>query len=100
MFSNRIFAEIKTFHKRFRLKKSDRNYKHQIFYYEDGKIYRAYKKGKKIEKEEYIYIHFRRKIPANKQIEFQKAISKEKLFPLQVELSQYYYNRNANHNLV
>ena len=27
-------------------------------------------------------------------------ISKEKLFFLQVELSQYCYNRNANHNLV
>lgn len=102
MFSNRIFAEIKTFHKRFRLKKSDRNYKHQIFYYEDGKIYRAYKKGKKIEKEEYIYIHFRRKIPANKQIEFQNIkdffitnegfIPKNKGVPTIEEIEKYNYN--------
>ena len=102
MFSDRIFAEIKTFHKRFRLKKSDRNYKHQLFYYEDGKIYRAYKKGKIIEKEEYIYIHFRRKIPANKQVNFQNIkdffitdegfIPKSKGLPTIEEMEKYNHN--------
>lgn len=70
MFTSRIFAEIKTFHKRFRLKKSDKNYKHQVFYYEDGKIYRAYAEKDKIKIQEYIYIHFRRKLPADRLIKF------------------------------
>lgn len=65
MFIKRIFAEIKTYHKRFRLKKCDRNYKHQVFYYEDGNVCRAYEEHGKIKKEEYIYIHFRRKLPVN-----------------------------------
>lgn len=63
MFTKRIFAEIKMFHKRFRLKHCDKNYKHQVFYYENGKIYRAYEKKGKINTEQYIYIHFRRKLP-------------------------------------
>lgn len=65
MFTKRIFAEIKMFHKRFRLKKCDRNYKHQVFYYEDGNVYRAYEKNGKIQVEDYIYIHFRRKLPVS-----------------------------------
>lgn len=72
MFKDRIFAEIKTFHKRFRLKMRDKNYKHQVFYYENGKIYRAFQKNKKIQTEEYIYIHFRRKIPINKKLEYKE----------------------------
>lgn len=70
MFTKRIFAEIKTFHKRFRLKACDRNYKHQVFYYEDGKLYRAYEKNRRILAEEFIYMHFRRKLPANAEIDW------------------------------
>lgn len=71
MFDKRIFAEIKTFHKRFRLRKREKNYYHQVFYYENGKIYRAYKKGGKINLQEYIYIHFRRKLSADGTKKFQ-----------------------------
>ena len=66
MFTKRIFAEIKTFHKRFRLKQCDRNYKHQVFYYENGKVFRAYEEKGEIKLEEYIYIHFRRKLSVEK----------------------------------
>lgn len=65
MFTKRIFAEIKTFHKRFRLKHCDENYKHQVFYYEKGNVYRAYQKNGSIKVEDYIYIHFRRKLPVD-----------------------------------
>lgn len=65
MFTKRIFAEIKMFHKRFRLKKCDRNYKHQVFYYENGSVFRAYEENGYIKTEEYIYIHFRRKLEVN-----------------------------------
>ncbi len=102
MFSNRIFAEIKTFHKRFRLKKCDKNYKHQVFYCEDGKIYRAYEEKGKIKKQEYIYIHFRRKLPADKLISFKDIdnfyityngfIKKEKGLPTIKEIEQYNHN--------
>lgn len=105
MFTDRIFAEIKTFHKRFRLKKCDKNYKHQVFYFENGKIYRAYEKDKKIQTEEYIYIHFRRKLPANKDIEFQDItdfyitnkgfIQKEKGIPSIDEIEKYNNNPGA-----
>lgn len=61
MFDKRIFAEIKTFHKRFRLKFIDRNYKNQVFYYKNGSVYRAYEEDE-IKLDEYIYIHFRRKL--------------------------------------
>lgn len=62
MFTKRIFAEIKTYHKRLRLKSCDGNYRHQVFYYEGGKVYRAYRTKGKMELEEFIYIHFRRKL--------------------------------------
>lgn len=65
MFTNRIFAEIKTYHKRFRLKKYDKNYRHQIFFYENGNIYRAYEEHHQIKREDFIYIHFRRKLTVN-----------------------------------
>ena len=102
MFSNRIFAEIKTFHKRFRLKKCDKNYYHQIFYYEDGKVYRAYKKKKEIKTEEYIYIHFRRKISADKSKNYEELdsfyitddgfIKKDKGVPTLKEIKKYNHN--------
>lgn len=62
MFTGRIFAEIKTYHRRFRLKQCDKNYRHQAFYYENGKVYRAFVNKGEVKTEEYIYIHFRRKL--------------------------------------
>lgn len=65
MFDKRIFAEIKTYHQRFRLKKIDKNYKHQVFAYCNGKVFRWYWEKGIVKSEEYIYIHFRRKLPAD-----------------------------------
>lgn len=70
MFTKRIFAEIKTFHKRLRLKFRDKNYRHQVFYYENGKVFRAYYKKGKVETQEFIYIHFRRNIPVDDDYDF------------------------------
>ena len=102
MFSKRIFAEIKTFHKRFRLSKQDKNYKHQAFYWENGKVFRAYKKGKKIELEEYIYIHFRRKIPANSKINLNKInafyITNDGFFPKEEGIPSLADIEKYNHN--
>lgn len=67
MFNKRIFAEIKTYHQRFRLKKVDGNYKHQVFLYKDGSVFRVYEKNGKIKTHEYIYIHFRRKLLADER---------------------------------
>lgn len=67
MFEKRIFAEIKTFHRRFRLKSVDRNYKHQVFYYKNGSVYRNYISEKTVKSEEFVYIHFRRKLPADEK---------------------------------
>lgn len=103
MFDKRIFAEIKTFHKRFRLRKREKNYYHQVFYYEKGKIYRAYKKYNKIRREEYIYIHFRRKLYADANKSFQNIkdcfyITKDGFFekkqgePTIEEIKKYNYN--------
>lgn len=102
MFTDRIFAEIKTFHKRFRLKKCDKNYKHQVFYFEDGKIYRAYEKKGKIKTQEYIYIHFRRKLPVDELINFKDIdnfyitydgfVEKTKGIPTIKEIEKYNHN--------
>ena len=67
MFNKRIFAEIKTFHDRFRLKQVDKNYKHQVFYFKNGKVMRSFEECGSIKQQEFIYIHFRRKLPADKR---------------------------------
>lgn len=105
MFTRRIFAEIKTFHKRFRLKQCDRNYKHQVFYYENGKVYRAYQESGRIKTEEYIYIHFRRKLPVKKTEGWQELgafyitpdgfFDKQEGIPKLLEIEKYNHNPGA-----
>lgn len=65
VFDKRIFAEIKTFHNRFRLKNIDKNYKHQVFVYRNGRVERIFEEEHQMKTQEYIYIHFRRKLPAD-----------------------------------
>lgn len=65
MFCKRIFAEIKTYHKRFKLKFIDKNYRHQVFFFKDGKVMRAFEENGLIKYQEFIYIHFRRQLQAN-----------------------------------
>lgn len=67
MFSQRIFADITHIHHRFCLstkditQKKDINYRHQIFYWQNGGVYRAYCKNGELHEEEYIYIHFKKR---------------------------------------
>lgn len=67
LFTKRIFADITPIYKRFRmsayyfLDEKVKNYKHQIFYWEKGKVYRAYIKNGELQKEEYLYIHFQKR---------------------------------------
>lgn len=75
MFTGRIFAEIKTYHHRFRLKQCDRNYRQQVFYYENGKMYRAFVDKGQVKTEEYIYIHFRRKLLSESEKKWEKLDS-------------------------
>ena len=50
------------------------NYRHQVFYWEKGKVYRAYLKDGQIFQEEFNYIHFSgRKMPNNGVKEDQQA---------------------------
>ncbi|MBQ3111120.1 MAG: hypothetical protein IJC69_08290 [Clostridia bacterium] len=63
LFQGTIYANINPAFERFqccRLK----NYKHQVFYWEKGTVYRAFLKGNKVFKEEFCYIHLlKRKLP-------------------------------------
>ncbi len=60
VYSKRIFADISSIHKRFRLALKDLNYKHQIFVFDKGKIIREYFIKKKYFKEEFVYIHIKK----------------------------------------
>lgn len=67
VFTKRIFVDIATKYKRFRigdvypLDDKATNYKHQTFYWEKGKTYHIYLKEGKISKDEYLYIHFQKR---------------------------------------
>lgn len=65
-FKQRIFADITPLYKRFTLSpfgslagNYSKNYKNQIFYYQDGKTYRDYIVNGKLKRQEFMYIHFR-----------------------------------------
>lgn len=61
IFDQRIFADISEIYHRFRLALDDKNYDYQIFYWENGHIFREYIENNKFGKEEFIYIHFKRR---------------------------------------
>lgn len=58
-FTDRIFADISKIYKRFKLVNNDKNYDNQVFYWEDGKVFRSYIFNDQIFTEEFIYIHFK-----------------------------------------
>lgn len=60
-FKNRIFADISDTYKRYRCARKDKNYKYQVFFWRDGKIYRAFYENGKIHEEEFLYIHFQKR---------------------------------------
>lgn len=61
MFEERVFADISMIYARFRLALDDPNYDQQVFYWEDGKVYRSYWLDGKEHREEFIYIHFKKR---------------------------------------
>ena len=61
MFEERIFADISMIYSRFRLALNDPNYDQQVFYWEDGHVYRTYWLNGEEKTEEFIYIHFKKR---------------------------------------
>lgn len=61
VYDKRVFADISMIYKRFKLALNDINYNEQVFFWENGKVYRAYKENDIIKKEEYVYIHFKKR---------------------------------------
>ncbi len=65
-----VFADISSAYKRFKLAFCLNNYNKQLFYWQNGKVFRAYYKHKKCFKDEYIYIHFKKR-------DFKETISED-----------------------
>lgn len=60
-YKKRVFADIDSVHKRFCLSGGDKNYRHQLFYWEDGRVFKAYADKSVVKKKEYAYIHFKKR---------------------------------------
>ena len=60
-FDQRIFADISVIYKRFRLALEDINFDQQVFYWENGHVYRTYWEEDIENKDEFIYIHFKKR---------------------------------------
>lgn len=66
-FDQNVFADISAKYRRYRIintyryDKKIKNYKHQIFAWEKGKVYRYYIENKELKREEKIYIHFKKR---------------------------------------
>ena len=71
-FDETIFADISSRVKRFCLSFSEKNYKHQLFYIEDGKIYRVFLEKGKLNFNEYIYIHYQKRYIPNNDVDVLK----------------------------
>lgn len=85
-FTNRIFAEINFRFKRLKLNRDDLNYKYQVFYYEDGRIYRAYYENGGIKTEEFIYLHFQtRNLPNHNCMDNSFYITAKGMYPKNYE---------------
>ena len=61
MYKKPVYADISSSYKRFKLAFSLNNYNKQLFYWQNGKVFRVYYKHKKCFKDEYIYIHFKKR---------------------------------------
>lgn len=62
MFEERIFADISMLYSRFRLALDDINYDKQVFYWENGHVYRSYWLDEEEHRDEFIYIHFKKRL--------------------------------------
>ncbi len=81
IFCKKIFADISPLYRRYKLSekcyvgKKDKNYDYQIFYWEDGKTYRAYVNNKRICIEEFMYVHFQKRKNFNCYFDIDKTSS-------------------------
>lgn len=66
-FNKRVFADIASIYHRYRVieeyiyDECPRNYPNQIFTWENGKCYREWILGGQLHKEEYVYVHFKKR---------------------------------------
>lgn len=88
-FNKRIFADITPIHDRFTLTGNDKNYKKQVFYWKEGKVFRCYKSKTRLQVEEFIYIHFQKRgsLPIHDVNELKEAffITKKGFYPMDSE---------------
>lgn len=61
MFDKFIFADISENYKRFRLSRVLENYDNQVFYWQNGGVFRTYIENGQLKEEEFIYIHFKKR---------------------------------------
>lgn len=61
MFEKKIFADVTSNYHRFRLSQKCPNYKQQVFYWQDGGVFRTYIENGELKEEEFIYIHFKKR---------------------------------------
>lgn len=100
MFDQRIYADISIIYKRFRLAKKDKNYKKQAFCWEKGHIYRYYLNKNIQNRDEFMYIHFKKrkemKIVENCETSSCFMISQEGFRPLTDKEKSIKYMVNFN----
>lgn len=61
MFEEKIFADIAISRRRFSLSLNCPNYDKQVFYWQDGGVFRTYIENGELKEEEFIYIHFKKR---------------------------------------
>ena len=94
-YKERDYADITPRHERFLLTKAyvnieNDNHKHQIFTYENGKVFRYYLDEKQVKKEEFIYIHFqKRNLPIVKELGDKFFITYKGFIPFEGEVTEY-----------
>lgn len=61
MYEGKIFADVTSNYHRFRLSQNCPNYDRQVFYWQNGGVYRTYIENGQLKEEEFIYIHFKKR---------------------------------------
>lgn len=95
VYTERDYADITPRHHRFLLSKAfvnipNDNFRHQIFAYEDGKVFRYYLDEKNIKKEEFIYIHIqKRDLPVTTEVGDKFFITYKGFIPYENEVTIY-----------
>ena len=95
VYTERDYADITPRHHRFLLSKAyvnipNDNHKHQIFTYENGKIFRYYLDEKQVKKDEFIYIHMqKRDLPATEELGEKYFITYKGLIPFEKDVTEY-----------